>query len=289
MAAEARTVLEDQSFLEAPRWHEGRLWISDFYTHEVYSLREDGSDLRVEAVVPEQPSGLGWLPDGRLLVVSQLDRRVLRREDDGSLVTHADLSAYAAGQCNDMVVDSEGRAYVGNFGFDLMGGAPVAPTSLHRVDPDGSVSVAAEELYFPNGSVITPEGVLIVAETFGNRLSAFYIAADGSLGERRTWAEFAPLPTATDLGEVLGSLAVAPDGICLDPEGAVWVADAIGARLLRVREGGEVVDTVEPGTPVYACGLGGDGLRTLFACAAPDFDAHARAAAREARLLAIDV
>lgn len=278
------TLLEGMSFLEAPRWHEGRVWLSDFYTHQVVSLREDGTDLRVEAEVPQQPSGLGWLPDGRLLVVSQLDRRLLRREADGSLVTHAELSSYAAGQCNDMVVDAEGRAYVGNFGFDLMGGAPVGSTALHRVDPDGTVTEVADGLHFPNGMVLTDAGVLVVAETFGNRLSAFDVAPDGSLGERRTWAEFGPLPTATDLGEVLGSIAVAPDGICLDPEGAVWVADATGSRLLRVAEGGEVLDTVEPGSPVYACGLAGS---TLVACAAPDFHAEARKAAREARLLAI--
>lgn len=282
------TLLEGRSFLEAPRWHDDRLWLSDFYTHEVLSLREDGSDLRVEATVPQQPSGLGWLPDGRLLVVSQLDRRVLRREGDGSLAVHADLASYAAGQCNDMVVDAEGRAYVGNFGFDLMSGGAVATTSLHRVDPDGTVAEVAGGLFFPNGAVLTPEGVLVVAETLGNRLSAFDVAADGSLGERRTWAEFGPLPMTTDLGGVLGSLAVAPDGICLAADGTIWLADALGARLLRVREGGEVVETVEPGSPVYACGLGGDG-RTLYACAAPDFDSHARAAAREASLLAIGV
>lgn len=281
------TLLEGMSFLEAPRWHDGRLWLSDFYTHQVVSVRDDGSDLRVEAEVPAQPSGLGWLPDGRLLVVSQLDRRVLRREPDGSLVTHGDLSSHAAGQCNDMVVDAEGRAYVGNFGFDLMGGAPVGPTALHRVDPDGTVTEVADGLWFPNGMVLTPDGVLVVAETFGNRLSAFDVAADGSLGERRTWAEFGPLPTSTDLGEVLGSIAVAPDGICLDAVGAVWVADATGSRLLRVAEGGEVLATVEPGSPVYACGLVGDDGGTLVACAAPDFHAEARKAAREARLLAI--
>lgn len=282
------TVLQDRHFLEAPRWREGRLWLSDFYSPHVLSLLEDGTDLRVEVEVPQQPSGLGWLPDGRLLVVSQLDQRVLRREPDGSLVTHADLSSHATAQCNDMVVDAQGRAWVGSFGFDLMGGEPVAPTVLLRVDPDGAVSIAAEGLYFPNGMVLTPDDVLVVAETFGNRISAF-VAPDGSLGERRTWAEFGALPTSNDLGEVLGSLDVAPDGICLDAEGAVWVADAIGSRLLRVRDGGEVTDTVEPGTPVYACGLGGADGRTLYACAAPDFHAEARKAATEASLVAVTV
>src|SRR5947209_4305038 len=152
---EISTVLSDLSYLECPRWHDSRIWVSDFYTHQVLSAREDGSDLRVEAEVPGQPSGLGWLPDGRLLVVSQHDNRLLRREADGSLVTHADLSGATAGELNDMVVDSSGRAFVGNFGFDLMAGADVAPTTLHRVDPDGTVTQIADDLWFPNGSVLT--------------------------------------------------------------------------------------------------------------------------------------
>jgi sugar lactone lactonase YvrE len=131
------TVLTDQSYLECPRWHDGRIWVSDFYTHRVLSAAEDGSGLRLEAEVPGQPSGLGWLPDGRLLVVSQHDNRLLRREPDGSLVTHADLSTEASGELNDMVVDPAGRAFVGNFGFDLMAGADVAPTTLHRATRTG--------------------------------------------------------------------------------------------------------------------------------------------------------
>ena len=191
MSDSPTTVVSDAHFLEAPRWHEGRIWFSDFYGHRVSSAREDGSDLRVEAEVPGQPSGLGWLPDGRLLVVSMTERRVLRREHDGTLVTHADLSSYAKGFANDMCVDGHGRAYVGNFGFDLMGGAPIEPTSLHRVDPDGTVTEVADDLWFPNGSVITADGVLLVAETFGNRVSAFDLTADGQLTNHRVWAEFA--------------------------------------------------------------------------------------------------
>ena len=252
-------------------------------------MLEDGSDRRLEATVPGQPSGLGWLPDGRLLVVSMTDRAVMRREEDGSLVVHADLSGHATGHANDMVVDSAGRAYVGNFGFDLMGGAPLGTASLHRVDPDGTVTEAASGLWFPNGMALTPDGVLLVAETFGNRVSAFDVAADGALGERRTWAEFGPLPDSADLEEVIPALTVAPDGACLDAEGGLWVADATHDRLLRVVEGGEVTDELQPGTPVYACGLGGAEGRTLFACAAPDFYAEARTAATEGRMLAIPV
>ena len=282
------TVVEGAHFLEAPRWHEGRIWFSDFYGYRVSSALEDGSDLRVEAEVPGQPSGLGWLPDGRLLIVSMTERKVLRREPDGTLVTHGDLSSHATGLTNDMSVDAQGRAYVGNFGFDLMGGAPITPTSLHRVDPDGTVTEVADGLYFPNGSAITPDGVLLVGETFGNRISAFDLTADGRLVNQRVWASFGPLPDSS-LEKALPSLTVAPDGACLDAEGGFWVADATGNRLLRVIEGGTITDEIRPGTPVYACGLGGADGRTLYACAAPDFHDHARKAAAEARLLAIRV
>ena len=289
MTTAATTVADGFAYLEAPRWHSGRIWFSDFYTHRVLSAREDGSDLRTEADVPQQPAGLGWLPDGRLLVVSMRDRKVLRREPDGTLVTHADLRGYATGHANDMTVDDEGRAYVGNFGFDLMSYAPLETASLCRVDPDGTVTEAAAGLYFPNGSVLTPDRVLIVNETFGNRLTAFDVTPGGALGNRRIWAEFAPLPADRTMDKVLGQLKVAPDGACLDAEGAVWIADAIGSRLLRVKEGGVIADEVRPGSPVYACALGGADGRTLYACAAPDFDEAARTAAREGRLLAFRV
>jgi sugar lactone lactonase YvrE len=287
--SEPTTIVEGRHFLEAPRWREDRIWFSDFYGHQVFSVREDGSDLRVEADVPGQPAGLGWLPDGRLLVVSMTDKRVLRREHDGSLVTHADLSGHAAGLCNDMSVDDQGRAYVGNFGFDLMSGAPLAPTSLHRVDPDGTVTEVADDLWFPNGSVITDAGTFIVAETFGERLTAFDLTDAGELVNRRVWAEFGPLPSSREMAEVLSAVTLAGDGICLDPEGAVWVADATGDRLVRVVEGGAITAEVKPGTPVYACVLGGADGRTLFACAAPDFHDEARKAATEGRLIAIRV
>jgi sugar lactone lactonase YvrE len=289
MSREISTVLTDRAYLECPRWHDGRIWVVDFYTHEVLSAAEDGSDLRVEAVVPQQPSGLGWLPDGRLLVVSMRDARVLRREVDGTLVTHAELGAHVGGHPNDMVVDAQGRAFVGNFGFDLMGGAPIAPTGLVRVDPDGTVTPVAEDLWFPNGSVLTDDGVLLVDETFGNRVTAFDVAEDGTLVNRRTWAEFGALPSTREVAGALPELVVAPDGCGLDAEGALWIADAAHGRAVRVREGGEIVDEVSPGLGVFACGLGGADGRTLFLCAAPDFDEHARSAAREGRLLSVRV
>lgn len=281
------TVASGLHFLEGPRWHSGRVWFSDFYSHQVYSSREDGSDLRTEAVVDQQPSGLGWLPDGRLLVVSMGDKKILRREPDGALVTHADLSAHVPQVLNDMVVDAAGRAYVGNFGFDLMGGAPHTTASLHRVDPDGTVTEAAADLWFPNGAVITPDGVLIVDETFGNRCTAFDLTADGNLVNRRVWAQFGPVPA--EAGDALKESPVGPDGCCLDADGALWIADAIGNRLIRVTEGGTITDEIRPGTGAYACALGGADGRTLFACTAPDFDAAARTAAREAALVAYRV
>ncbi|GIF20855.1 sugar lactone lactonase YvrE [Actinoplanes tereljensis] len=288
MVADPSTVVAGLHFAEAPRWHEDRLWFSDFYAGLVRSIRADGSDLRVEATVPEQPSGLGWLPDGRLLVVSMRDRKILRREPDGSLAVHADLGNHATGHLNDMVVDASGRAFVGNFGFDLMGGAPLAAASLHRVDPDGTVTEVATDLWFPNGVVRTDDNVLLVNETFGNRVTAFDLTPAGELTNRRVWAEFGPVPTEREFEKVMPQLVVAPDGSALDADGGLWIADAIGARLLRLVDG-KITDELSPGTPVYACAVGGPGGNTVFACAAPDFFEHARRAATEGSILAIPV
>lgn len=238
-------------FGEGPRWHDGRLWFSDFFQHTVSSVGADGVR-KVELEIDDFPSGLGWLPDGRLLVVAMESRRLLRVETDGLIATHADLSGVATGRCNDMVVAADGTAYVGNFGFVL--GDPMQPAALARVQPSGEVDVAADGLEFPNGTVITPDGrTLIVGETFGKRATAFSIADDGTLHDRRLWAE---------LGEVL------PDGCTLDAEGAIWFADAGGTEVVRVREGGEVTDRVEVGQHAFACALGGDDGRTLFVVAA---------------------
>ncbi len=289
MTRDISVVLDGYSYTECPRWHDDRLWFADFYTHRVLSCTAEGADVRTEAEVPQQPSGLGWLPDGRLLVVSMRDGRLLRREDSGELVEHADLSPYVTGHPNDMVVDEQGRAWVGNFGFDLMAGAAIGPASLVRVDPDGAVTVVAQDLLFPNGSVLTADGRLVVAETFGNRISAFDVTEDGSLTGRREWARFGEVPASTAIAEALPSLAVAPDGMCLDAEGALWVADALHGRAIRVREGGEVLEEVACDSGVFACMLGGPDGRTLFLSSAPDFDEHARSAAREARILSVRV
>jgi sugar lactone lactonase YvrE len=282
-------VTEGFTYLEGPRWHDGRLWLSDFYTHKVVAVTPQG---RVEeiATVPQQPSGLGWLPDGTLLVVSMRDRRLLRL-DNGALVEHADLSAMTGGHINDMVIDGDGRAYVGNFGFDLMGGAAFRSATIVRVDPDGTASVAADGLMFPNGSVITPDGsTLIVDETFGNRVSAFDIRPDGSLGARRDWANFGGLPDTDDVQELVAAAAIGPDGNSLDDEGAVWVADAFHHRVVRVAEGGEILEEISTGDDgVFACMLGGDDGRTLYLCVAPNFDETERSSTRLGRLVATTV
>ena len=262
MTRRASVFLAGLQFGEGPRWHDGRLWFSDFYQHAVFAVSEDGKLERV-VEVPQQPSGLGWLPDGCLLVVSMLDRRVLRREPDGALVEHADLSRLAPFHCNDMAVDRAGRAYVGNFGFDLQAfretGTPQpTPTVLIRVDPSGGASIAADDLHFPNGTVITPDGrTLIIAETFAYRLTAFDVASDGMLSNRRVFADLQPL-------------GVWPDGICLDAEGAVWVGNPAAAEVVRVAEGGKLLERVSTTQPSFACMLGGVDRRTLFVLTAPD-------------------
>jgi sugar lactone lactonase YvrE len=246
------TLLDGLVFGEGPRWHGDRLWLSDMHDHTVLTVDLAGKREDVLQVAGK-PSGLGWLPDGRLLVVSMQDRRLLRREASGALVTHADLSALCTGDCNDMVVDGAGRAYVGNFGFDRHRGEEPRTACLARVDPDGAVTRAAEDLWFPNGTVITPDGrTLIVGETLAHRLTAFDVAADGTLSNRRVWASLD---------------GVFPDGICLDADGCIWVTDARGPAILRVREGGRVEERVPTGDRhAFACMLGGADRRTLFVC-----------------------
>jgi sugar lactone lactonase YvrE len=244
-----RVLLEGIVFPEGPRWREGRLYFSDIHAAKVIAVDMRGKSETI-ADVPERPSGLGFLPDGRLLVVSMRDRKLLRVDHDG-LATVADLSRYAAGDANDMVVDAFGRAYIGNFGFDLFAGAEPRPACLVMVEPGGRVRVVAEDLQFPNGAVISPDGkTLILAETFAGRLTAFDVAEDGTLSRRRVFAA---------LGERQ------PDGICLDAEGAVWASCFGQDEFLRVREGGEIVGRVAlTGRRAVACMLGGPDKKTLF-------------------------
>jgi sugar lactone lactonase YvrE len=271
---ETEILLDDLIFPEGPRWHEGRLWFSDQHEHRVVAAGTDG---KAETIVevPNQPSGLGWLPDGRLLVVSMLDRKVLRH-DGATLVEHADLSALAPGACNDMVVDTSGRAYVGNFGFDMYGGEDPRDTCVIAVEPDGSARVVAEGLAFPNGSVITPDGrTLLVGESWGARISAFDIAADGTLSNHRIWAE------------IKGATV---DGMCLDDDGAIWAACPFTGRCVHVREGGEIVDEVKVTHPgAFACVLGGPDRRTLFVCTAPTHLPDEARAAHQGRIETVSV
>lgn len=286
-----RPLVEGGSFYESPRWHDGRWWVSDFYREAVYTVSVDGTEERV-LEVEHQPSGLGWLPDGSLLVVSMKDQRVLRRDTNGELSVHGDLSAFTGSSLNDMVVDDQGRAWVGCFGFDLMGFADPQPAPLMRIDLDGTATVVAEELMFPNGSVITPGGrTLIVGETAGCRYTAFTIAADGSLGDRHVWAQLAPTPALAPLEQMLPQITVGPDGCTLDAQGHVWAADEAGGRCIRVAPDGAIVDEIRTpeGLGCFACALGGDDGRTLLLCAAPDFLETNRRPARDAVLLTTTV
>jgi len=245
-----RTIIRGLGYAEAPRWHDGKLWFVDFFSGQVLRSDLDGTYEPV-ATVENMPGGLGFLPDGTPIVVSQRDFRLLRIYEDGSLQTYADLSDHAIGAANELFVDRQGRAYVGHHGFDFFGGGDPRPSSLLLVNPAGGVSVAADELIFPNGTVLTPDGgTLIVAESFANRLTAFDVGEDGLLSNRRVWAE-------------LGNHT--PDGICVDAEGAVWAASPMTATFVRVREGGEVLNEIgtEEGRWAVACAFVGDDLDQL--------------------------
>lgn len=251
---EPRILLDGLCFPEAPRWHDDRLFFSDMRrNNRVMAVDLDGNAETI-CDVPGSPSGIGWLPDGRMLVVSMTECRILRLEDDGSLVPHAELKSIARGPLNDMVVDRQGRAYAGNFGFDMFAGAPMAPAKLALAHPSGFSRDVASDLEFPNGMVITPDGkTLIVAESAGRRLTAFDIEVDGSLANRRLWA---------DCG------AAGPDGICLDEAGGIWIAAPNQRAFIRFMEGGEETDRIllPDSKQAIACMLGGPERRTLFMC-----------------------
>lgn len=241
-------------FGEGPRWHDGRLWFSDFYRQGVYSWTEADGE-RLEVAIDDRPSGLGWLPDGTLLVVAMTSRRLLAVDPAGAVRVHADLRDVAVEKCNDMVVSASGHAYVGNFGFDLETGASFAPAHLAHVTPDGRVHRVDHPLRFPNGSVITADGsTLLVGETFGGRYTAFDLGDDGHPTNPRVWAEFAGL---------------SPDGCCLDTDGAIWVADFVGKRFVRVHEDGSISREVATDDHAVACMLGGPDGTTLYGFVSP--------------------
>src|ERR1700690_245866 len=281
----AQVVREGLGFGDGPRWHDGRLWYSDFYRHGIYSMAADGSDEGLEHEVATQPSGLGWLPDGALLSVSMTDQKVLRFH--GSLVTtFADIAEHCVFWANDMVVSPTGYSYVGNFGFDLdarlaeLGverfiAEPPPSTNLVVLAPNGAVVQVVPDMDFPNGTVITPDGAtLIIGETFGSKLTAFDVRADGSLANRRVWA---PLEMA------------ASDGMCLDAEGQIWFANALTRTCVRVAEGGDVTATVACTQRAFACMLGGDDRRTLFVMTAASSDRFEVAGTTEGRIESVRV
>lgn len=248
MTDKTTILLDGLRFGEGPRWYQDRLWFSDMHDCKVLALALNG-EVETIVEVPNQPSGLGWSADGDLLVVSMADRRLLKLAA-GRLEEVADLSSLASFHCNDMVVDPTGRAYIGNFGFDLLNNGPRDFAELILVTPDGDARIVAKEMRFPNGTVITADGnTLIVAETTAGALTAFDISGDGSLSNRRTWAQL--------------DKAV-PDGICLDADDGIWVASPVSNEVLRVKEGGEVTDRIQVETQAFACMLGGDDRKTLF-------------------------
>lgn len=261
----ARVLREGLAFGEGPRWHEGRLWFSDFYRHAIFSIDAEGTEERKEHDVANQPSGLGWLPDGDLLYVSMTDQRVMRVHE-GTASLFADIAPYCGFWANDMLTSGNGVSYVGNFGFDLhayllelaAGGTPMdslPTTNLVVLGPEGDVRQVVPEMAFPNGTVITPDGkTLIVGETLAYRLSAFDVASDGTLSNRRVWAQLDFVPT---------------DGMCLDAEGQIWVANPLATQSLRVREGGEITGVVETSQNTFACMLGGEARSTLYVMCAP--------------------
>jgi len=281
---EPRTVADGFVFTEGPRWHEGALWFSDMHDRRVHRIVPPGPVEVIVEVADDDPSGLGWLPDGRLLIVAMEHGRLLRLETDGTLAEHADLSPLARGSINDMIVRADGTAYVGDMGArSFEAGAERVAGQTIRVAPDGTVSCAADDLQSPNGHILTDDdSMLIVAESAAGRLTAFDVEADGTLTNRRTFAELA--------SEKEGVVFAPPDGICLDAERAVWVADPLGARVFRVLEGGAVTDTVRfDGVIPVACVLGGPDRRTLFMCVAADWRREVTRRARTGRIDAVDV
>jgi sugar lactone lactonase YvrE len=251
---EVQTLLTGLMFGESPRWHEDRLWFSNWGMQEVIAVDLEGKSEVVVRVPTTIPFCIDWLHDGRLLVVFGREGLLLRREPDGSLVTHADLSRLSDRSWNEIVVDGRGNAYVNGIGFDFLAGEEFAPGIIALVTPDGSARRVADGISFPNGMVVTPDNsTLIVAESYANRLTAFDIAPDGSLSNRRLWAD------------LVGGF---PDGICLDAENAIWYADVPNKRCVRVREGGEVLQSIDLDRSCFACMLGGADKRTLFLLAA---------------------
>ncbi len=275
--AEPTKLLDGGTFFEGPRWHEGCWWVSDFYTDGGRIVAVDPEGAIVRDISLEQPSGLGWLPDGDLLAVSMSNHKVWRIADGAAPVPYADLAPFARGESNDMTVDAQGRVWVDSFGYDLYAGERPTGSPLMRVDPDGTVTPVADGLHFPNSIMVAPAGdTLVVAETIASRLSAFDVAADGTLSGRRVYCQIAPTVPLAEIAEDYSNVGYGPDGCTLDAEGCVWAGNSLGNWIGRFSPEGEVlqrIDAPEAGMAIYAVQLGGADGRTLLLCVAPDWRA----------------
>ena len=272
-------VVDGLTFPEGPRWYKDKLYFSDFFTHQVYTTDPIGNFDSI-LKVPNQPSGLGWLPDGTLLVVSMIDQKVLAYKNN-VLTEYADCSEYANFHCNDMIVSANGNAYIGNFGFNRRKNESIKSTNLILVRPNEKPVIAANDLYFPNGTIITEDGkTLIIGETYAARLTAFDINDDGSLSNRRVWA---------DLTNIEKDYRPVPDGICLDEENAIWMASPSTNEVIRIKEGGKIVDKIAVQTNVYACVLGGKDRKTLFVCTSGGSDMQSCIEKKEGRIESFQV
>lgn len=260
-------------FLEAPKWHQGLLWVVDVFDHKIYAVSEDGRRERV-IDLPGRPGGIGFLSDGALIVASAIDRKVFRIARD-QFTEYADLSAHAAGWLNDFAIDADDRVFIGNFGYDFVAGEPRRSTDLHRIDPGGSVVAVAHNVDFPNGSVVINDGrTLIVAETWEGRITAFDLNSTGELSNRRVFA---------DLGDRQ------PDGLCADAEGAIWAGIYNTGEFVRVREGGQITDRFQFNGSGISCALGGTGNRTLFMTTFIGSEGDMSAGARKSAIFRADV
>jgi sugar lactone lactonase YvrE len=292
VSAKQHVLIDGLAFSEGPRWHNGEFWFSDIHGHQVHrvTLDESGPTLGVKSdtivceLDDDSPSGLGWLPDGSLLVVAMESQQLLKVDASGAISVQADCSKLARGSLNDMIVRDDGTAYIGDMGVHIFAenAAHGTPGQTLMVTPDGEASCAADELGSPNGHILTPdEKTLYVGESGRGRITAFDVAGDGTLSNMRTFADIPPAE---------GQRISPPDGICLDSEGAVWSADPVGRRLVRVLQGGQVTDVVEfGGKAVVAAALGGSDRRTLLACVTDDWRREGAVERRSATIVAIPV
>ena len=292
-----KLIAENLYFSEGPRWHENKLWFSDFYQHAVFNIEENGTPNKV-VDIPNQPSGLGWMPDGSMLIVSMLDRKVMKYRE-GHLSVHADLSQITAFRCNDMVVDANGNAYVGNFG-SIFHAKNIKPTCLIFVNTNGDAKIIERNLDFPNGTVITPDGKkMIIGETYGGKLTSFDISSDGSLSNRKVWAQMMPKSYYL-LTKIVRALKIpvkegsatpypVPDGICLDSNNGIWVASPTTSEVIRYTQGGVVSKRISTPDRAYACMLGGKEGNTLFVSTAKASDPEIASKEKNGKIYSIEV